>query len=196
MSLKTYRLIDLGLFSAFALIFEYIAVVGTYSLGISIFSVSLLLPIVLIVMMRWGLWAIIPLLVGTGSFILAIGRQIDLTTQNYLIYFIGNLFLLLNLLWFIKGKEKIRTNLYLSILYIASGCILLEVGRAIIALILGNDFLNVFIGFLGTDALSFVLAFIIVLITRKQNGIFEDQIHYLLRIQEEDKKGGSNEISC
>jgi len=40
----------------------------------------------------------------------------------------------------------------------------------------------------ATDSLSGVMACVLVLIARKQNGVFEDQKHFLLRTDEERRE--------
>ena len=44
------------------------------------------------------------------------------------------------------------------------------------------------IGFITTDALSGFFTAVILWIARRQDGLFEDQKHYLLRIQEAEKE--------
>ena len=48
------------------------------------------------------------------------------------------------------------------------------------------------VGFFTTDSLSLLFTGLIVWIARKLDGVYEDQKHYLLRIQaQEEHKGGN-----
>jgi len=71
---------------------------------------------------------------------------------------------------------------------------LIEIGRSFVSSILKENFLKVLIAFLGTDAISVLITILIVLIARKQNGLFEDQITYLKRIQAEENSSASLEV--
>ena len=138
----------------------------------------------LICMMRWnGLAFFMPIVSGV-VYCYSIKSA---TLDNYLIYTIGNMFVLINLVWFLKGKEKIRNSLPLSIVYTVTGFLLVALGRTIVATILGNDFLGVLIGFLGAESINLVLAGFIIAIARLQNGLFIDQILYLKNIQKEEE---------
>lgn len=177
-SFKTYRLIDLFILTGLLIIFEIIA-----SLALGWFNekyyISLFISMSLIVMMRWNAWSVITILIGTIAYCLT--NQGIL--KNYVIYLVGNLFILLNLLWFIKGKKKFQKN-YVVLFYVVTGYLNIEIGRSLIALFYDAPFFSTFIGFLGTDLLNFLLALLIVFIVRKQDGVFEDQFSYLKRMNE------------
>lgn len=177
-SFKTYRLIDIFILTGLLIIFEIIA-----SLALGWFNekyyISLFISMSLIVMMRWNAWSVITILIGTIAYCLT--NQGIL--KNYVIYLVGNLFILLNLLWFIKGKKKFQKN-YVVLLYVVTGYLNIEIGRSLIALFYDAPFFSTFIGFLGTDLLNFLLALLIVFIVRKQDGVFEDQFSYLKRMNE------------
>ena len=162
-------------------VFEVIAVraVGWFQ---EIYSVSLFLAISLLVMMRWGAWSVFTIVAGALTYCWAIGAAFE----NYIIYVFGNLFILFNLLWFLMGKERIRKG-YWTVLFVLAAYFLVELGRAIIAVFYGSAFLDTLISFLGTDLLNALLAVLIIIITRRQNGLFEDQISYLKRINEEER---------
>ena len=191
LSIHGYRAIDIGIFSVILFLIEFFATYFTNN----IFTISLLIPIVLIVLMRWGLYASITVVIGSVAYVYAISLHSDgITYKNYFAYILGNLFILINILWFIKGKEKVKKNLFISIGYVVSAFLLIEVGKTIFSgIFLGGDFFRILIGFLGSDALNVVIGLVIILIARLQNGIFEDQIAYIKRIKEETE-GESNEI--
>ncbi|MEG2014909.1 MAG: hypothetical protein RR086_04175, partial [Clostridia bacterium] len=145
------------------------------------YCISLFIPIVLIVMMRWnGFSAIHAVLAG-----LIYCACLEASWQAYLIYAIGNCFILLDLILFkIIGKSKIRNSVVFTTIFVLCGYLLAEVGRGLVAVILGNPF-SIIISYLATDSLSAIIGLIIVLIARKQDGMFEDQILYLTRVQKE-----------
>jgi len=187
LSLNKYRLLDISFFTILMIAFEFLAVKGIRWFS-EVYSVSLLLGISLIVMMRWGIWSIITIIAGTLTYCLANGAS----WEQYLIYLIGNLFLLFNLFWFYK-KDQIGKG-YITVCFVLSGYGLIEIGRSFVASILKENFLKVLIAFLGTDAISVLITILIVLIARKQNGLFEDQITYLKRIQAEENSSASLEV--
>lgn len=177
LTFKGYRLLDLSIFTVLMIVFEYIGVKATLWFN-EVYSISLFLTIALIVMMRWGAWSVITIIAGVLTYCLAN----QAVWSNYVVYLGGALFLLFNLFWFLLGKEKIRQG-YFPFLYVLSGFLLLELGRSLITIIITNKF--PLIGFLGTDVLNFLLTLLIIYIVRKQNGLFEDQIAYLKRINSE-----------
>ena len=111
------------------------------------------------------------------------------TGRQLLIYCAGNLLSLLMLLPLARlGKEKIRTDGFLSVVFGLLTLLLMQLGRALVALLLGTP-LGDCLGFFITDALSLLFTGLILWVARRLDGIFEDQKHYLLRIHKEDKGG-------
>ena len=70
--------------------------------------------------------------------------------------------------------------------------LLMQTGRALIALLTGAERASV-IGFYTTDSLSMLFTFVIIWIARRLDGVYEDQIHYLLRINA--KEGTEKEVN-
>ena len=67
----------------------------------------------------------------------------------------------------------------------AGDTLLMQAGRFLMALALGNP-PAICAGFLTTDVLSVLFAVLLCWISRRLDGILEDQKDYLKRIQEED----------
>jgi hypothetical protein len=67
--------------------------------------------------------------------------------------------------------------------------LLLQAGRALVAAVLGTD-IGAALGYITTDILSTLLTVVIIWIARKPDGLFEDQKHYLLRLQSERQVEG------
>ena len=89
------------------------------------------------------------------------------------------------------GKEKVRTST-LGMLYPILVLLLMQTGRAIVALLLGAEPANI-VGFYTTDSLSMLFTFVIIWIARRLDGVYEDQIHYLLRVNA--KEGTEKEVN-
>lgn len=188
-SLKSYRLFDLAVFTVLLAVFEVIAVRAVGWFG-ELYSISLFLTISLLVMMRWGAWSAVTILAGALAYCWANGAAFE----NYVVYVIGDLFLLFNLFWFFLGKGRVRKG-YFSMFFVLSGYLLTELGRAIVSAFFGRNFISALIGFLGTDLINSLLALLIVEIAKRQNGLFEDQIEYMRRLREEEwKRDADNEV--
>ena len=101
-----------------------------------------------------------------------------------------------------SGKERIREDSFLTVMFALTTQLLMQLGRAAVAFALlraspgsapaGTQSiagaLSFCIGFVTTDALSGFFTAVILWIARRQDGLFEDQKHYLLRIQEAEKE--------
>ncbi|MDE6590414.1 MAG: hypothetical protein K2K53_08770, partial [Oscillospiraceae bacterium] len=106
------------------------------------------------------------------------------TGGQFVIYCAGNLVSVLAVLLLRAfGKERVRTG-GLSLVFPILVLLLMQAGRAAIALLLGTDPANA-VGFFTTDSLSLLFTFVIIWIARKLDGVYEDQKHYLLRVHAE-----------
>ena len=184
---QQYRAIDLVLFAVMLCISETVIVTAArFWFPEQLYTVSVVAALTAIVLMRWGPWAAIHAFVG-GFVFCTVSHG---TAQQYIIYCIGNLFALLALLlirWL--GKERIRSDSTLTVLFALCTLLLMQLGRALIALALGTEPARC-VGFVTTDVLSGLFTAVIVWIARRLDGIFEDQKHYLLRVNREEEKGG------
>ena len=181
-SLGEYRAIDLFCFALMLALFEPVLhFAATRLFPAEPYTVSVVAAITAIVMMRWGPWAAIHAVFGGVLACLLAGARWD----QYLIYGFGNLLSLAALLllktW---GKEETRKDALHSIGFALMTALLMQLGRALVALVLGNG-LGVSLGFFTTGVITDLFTVVVVWIARRLDGIFEDQIHYLLRIQKE-----------
>ena len=152
------------------------------------FTVSLAAAVTTIVFMRWGYWGGIHAALAGLVYCFMAGAN----PAQYMIYIVGNLFSLFSVIVLLKiGKEKIRTDT-MGMLYPILVLILMQAGRAVVALIMGAGPESV-IGFFTTDSLSMLFTFVIIWIARRLDGVYEDQIHYLLRINA--KEGAEKEVN-
>ena len=183
-SLKQYKLTDLFLFAAILAAFELILHFAMLAFGDNAnFTFSPMVPLVLVLMMRWG-WVSVFYAVGDGAlFVLLKGGS----WQSLLIYCVGNAFIMLLLLYTrFVGKERIRKSAWLSVLFVVLGWIVTVLGRSTVAATVGEGFVATLVRQLF-DLISMVIGIVIVLIMRKLDGMFEDQKHYLKRLDKERK---------
>jgi len=190
LTFSEYRTIDLLLFAGMLAVFEFIIVsAATKWFPDQPFTVSVVAAVTSIVMMRWGPFAAIHAVLGGAVFCAFSGAE----PEHYIIYCAGNLLSLFSLLlirWL--GEEKIRKQVLLSLVFALSTQLLMQIGRALVAVILGHPLINC-LGFITTDALSWLFAMVIIWIVRNLDGLFENQKSYLLRLQKErEKERGEN----
>ena len=147
-------------------------------------SVSPTIAMVCLVMMRWNGFAAINAALGGMVFCLASGA----TEKQFLVYVVGNGFALLALLLFkLLGKKKVKDKFYYTLLFVLTAYIGAQIGRWLVGLACGGAADSI-IMFLATDMLSLLFSVVIVLISRKADGLFEDQKSYLIRMDKAKKK--------
>ena len=181
---RQYRAIDLALLAAALAIFEFIIVrAANWWFPGQPFTVSLAAPVASIVYMRWGWWGAIHAAEAGLVFCFFSGA----TGAQYAVYCLGNLLSALAVLLLERvGKERVRTG-HLSLVFPLLVQVLMQAGRALIALLLGAGPAAV-VGFFTTDSLSLLFTFVIIWIARKLDGVYEDQKHYLLRVHAEGEQ--------
>lgn len=189
-SIKQYRLTDLFIFAVILVIYDLLAhYVPQLFSGAALFSFCITVAMTLTVMMRWG-WYSVFFAVGDGLLLSLINAPS--MWQGYLCYGVGNAFMMLLLipLKFI-GKEKIAAHWYTSALFVVVGWVLSNIGITVMHTICGSSFVSVLsanFGFSITGLLALAMSLVIVLILRRLNGMWEDQIAYLKRIHGEIEK--------
>ena len=182
-SLSQYRTIDLALMTGLMAVSQFVIqiAVSRWCAEQTGYIVSPVATVVALVMMRWSLWAAIPAVVG-GVFLTLLSRG---TAEQMLIYGAGNLLAMLALLFLkIVGKERVRGNTVLSLIFAVLVQLLMQFGRAAVAFLLRHP-LPACWDFITTDAMSILFTMGIIWVVRRVEGLFEDQKHYLLRIQQE-----------
>ena len=177
------------LFGIMMVIFEFVIVMAAkFWFPGQPFTVSLAAAITTIVYMRWGWWGGIHAALAGIVFCFFQGAS----PQQYLIYIGGNLLSIISVFVLKKvGKEKVRLST-MGMTYPILVLLLMQTGRALIALLTGAERASV-IGFYTTDSLSMLFTFVIIWIARRLDGVYEDQIHYLLRINA--KEGTEKEVN-
>ena len=179
---RQYRAMDLFLFTALLCICETLITLGaTRWFTGEPYTLSLTPAVTAIVMVRWGGFAAIPAVLGAFVFCLVSGA----TLPQYVIYCVGNLAgLVLTQVLCRIGWKRLHENVLFSMLYGLLTAVLMQLGRFLLALVMGNP-LAVCVGFIATDTLSTLFAVLLVWITRRLDGVLEDQKHYLKRVADE-----------
>lgn len=189
MSFKQYRTLDLTIFIGMYALCEYLVVKAATVWFDEPYSISIMLPLLAIVMMRWDKYSVIHAIVYALLFVFY--QQGNL--NQYIIYLVGNLGFMLMLIYVNKvGKDKIRSSFFDASLYMVVGFLLMEIFRGIASMVVAGSNIGVILQFVMTDMLSLVFAILVVIVVRKMEGIFQDQKQYLLELnsQKENIDGG------
>ncbi len=181
-SFRQYRLIDLTILAVVLGVSQYVihrACSQWYPE--QLYVVSPVAAVTALVMMRWNGCGAVHALVGGVVFTALSGG----TPEQYLIYSLGNLLGLGGLIFFkLFGKERVRQDSFLTVMFGLTVQLLMQLGRAGVAGLLGYPWAAC-LGFLTTDALSDLFTLFLLWIIRRVDGLFEDQKAYLLRVQEQ-----------
>ena len=191
LTLQQYRNIDLFLFAVMLAIFEFLIV--RFVTG-SLYTLSLAAAITTIVSMRWGWWGAIHAALAGFLFCLYYGMAVgQVEPSDYLIYIVGNLFSLAAVAGLLRlGKERVRRSVLLSVAFGLAVVLLMQGGRMLVALTLGRPADRV-VEYLIYDPLSVLFTVVVTWIVRRLDGVFEDQKHYLLRLQEERERNNTEQ---
>ena len=179
LSFEQYRSIDLFFFSLMTFFSELVInLAASRWFPDQLYTVSAAAALTAIVMVRWKGYAAIPGTLGGLALCIALGAS----PSQYLIYCIGNLFGLSGLIFLkLAGEKKIRESAFWTICYGICTLLLMQSGRAVMALALGNGFREA-LAFYATDSLSLIFTAVILWIARRLDGILEDQKEYLERL--------------
>lgn len=182
---KQYRAIDLTILGVILLVCEFVtATAASKWFPNELYTLSPTITVVCIVMMRWNGYAAIHALLGGFVYCFASGAQ----DKQIIIYCIGNCFALLALTLFkALGKEKIRSRFYFTLLFVFAAFLGTQAGRWIIGIAFGAP-VDSFGVFISADIITLLFTVVVVLISRKADGLFEDQKSYLIRTEEERRK--------
>ncbi len=193
LTLQQYRTIDLFLFAGMLAIFEFVIVRFAFA---SFFTLSLAGAITAIVYMRWGWWGGIH--AALAGFLTCLYTSLfveGMTAEpgDYAIYIVGNLVSLLAVAALLRrGKEKVRQSVLASMAFGLAVILLMQGGRMAVALALGRPPDRV-IEYMTHDPLSILFTVGVIWIVRRLDGVFEDQKHYLLRLQEERERNNTEQ---
>lgn len=184
-SFKQYRAIDLGIMAVILAVVEALTAKAASSwFPMEFYALSPTIAVVCIVMMRWGGFAALHAVVGGAVYCLALGAS----AEQFAVYCVGNCCALASLV-LIKalGKRKIKDSVLYTVIFTVLAFVGAELGRGLVSLIFGSPIDSV-LRFFTTDSLSLVFAVVVVLISRKVDGLFEDQRDYLIRTEAERRR--------
>ncbi len=183
MTVPQYRATDLSLFALILIVFETVVVKATGWFPMEAWTVSCVAAVTAVVMVRWGAWGAIYAVIGGIVFCLVSRGE----AKQYLIYCVGNLGGLAGLLVLKKtGWEKLHRDFLALLLYGVTVLLGMQAGRALVSLPFTAS-PEAALGFITTDAISYIFTLVILWITTRLDGILEDQHHYLARIHEEGR---------
>lgn len=184
-SVKQYRAIDLCIWTAILFVFESVtALAASRWFPDELYTLSQTVAVLCIVMMRWGGYAVIHAVAGGAAFCLASGGS----PGQFAVYCVGNCFALAALLLFkAAGKEKVRQKVHITMIFTAVAFCGAQLGRWLVSLVFGAPF-DSLVMFFTTDSLTLLYSVVVVLISRRVDGLFEDQRNYLARTESERRR--------
>lgn len=189
-SIKQYKTTDLFIFALIlgvAELLNFFAV--SWFPNQLVYNFSLMIPIVLTIMMRWG-WPSVFYAVASGLLV-CVMRGGGASGINYACYIIGNAFVALMLIpAYLIGRDKIRAKWWSSALFLIGGWLCVYFGRSLvwtiafaISPVAGRYVWSGFVEFAVGDLFSLIIGTVLVLILRRLDGMFEDQVSYLKRME-------------
>ncbi|MBR2281814.1 MAG: hypothetical protein IJ863_04235 [Spirochaetales bacterium] len=180
-----YRAMDLTIFAVLLIVFESLASRAAIHFSSQPYFISVVPAIVCIVFMRWGMFGCIH--AALGGLVYCISTRGG--AVHFLIYMVGNLLSAMAVPYLRRiGPAKVRGSVALSLVMAVLVSFLMQIGRGIVAAIVGHIQPRMVFSFVLTDVISGLFAVVIVLIVRRLDGVFEDQRSYLRRINEEEAK--------
>lgn len=190
LSFKQYRAIDITIMAVLLAVSEgLVTVAATRWFPEELFSVSTTFAFICIVMMRWDGYAVIHAVLGGLVYCLVLSAA----PQQFAVYCVGNCGALVAMVFLkIAGKKKTAEKSIFSLLYVVTAYIGLELGRWGVSFIFRDAGERGALGLLGyliiSDCITLLFTVIAVMISRRMDGLFEDQQSYLLRVDEERRK--------
>lgn len=181
-SFKQYRAIDLSILMVILAVCQTLTHLAvSFWFPEQLYVVSPEAGVIALVMMRWGGFGAIHAALGGVVYAVLSGG----TPQQIVIYGIGNLASLLAFVMLkYPGRERVRQDGFLSLTFAFLVQLLMWLGRFGMAALFGNE-IAVCLRFITTDVLSGLFTLLIIWIVRRIDGLFEDQKHYLLRVERE-----------
>ena len=195
-SVNQYRTTDLFVFALILSAAELLTFyAGKWFPGGALYTFSLLVPISLTVMVRWG-WPSVLYSMASGLLLCLLSLTGGVSGAQYASYIIGNAFIGLMLIpMYFIGKDNIRKRWWASALFAAGGWLSVYLGRSVIWAIAyaispvsGFSAVSGFYSYFRSDVLSLVMSIVVILVLRKLDGMFEDQKSYLKRLDKERKE--------
>ena len=188
-SYNQYKLVDIMLFMVIMTALEAVNVFALrkwFADEVMMFSISLMFTVSLIVLVRWNFFAALFTVSHGLIYCGLISIYETVVFDTYVIYAVGNSFLLLS--WFLFKlipKQKLFSKWYLTLIYPAVAFVLVALGRTVVAVCFGYGFVDSLKGYVMPESLNIAFAAIALLILRRFDGMLEDQKAYLKRVARE-----------
>ena len=134
-SFKQYRGIDLVIWLVILSVFESLTVIAAsrWFPG-ELYTLSQVVAVLCIVMMRWGGYAVIHAV--AGGFVFCLVQEAGL--EQFAVYCVGNCFALIALVLFkFVSKEKVRNGIWFTALFTAVAFCGAQFGRWLVSLFFG-----------------------------------------------------------
>lgn len=182
-SYSQYKIADILLFLVIMFVCEVINIfaIRRWFSGM-MFTVSVMLLVSLVVLIRWNLLGAIFPVAGGLVYCWMMGAE----GWQFAEYAIGNAFIVIVwFLFFAIPKEKVVGHWWLTAAYALVAFILMVLGRATVAACFGKGFATPFIQNLTTESLNFAFALSGLMILRKIEGMLADQKKYLIKVTTE-----------
>ena len=177
-------LLDIILFTAIAILVEWVIYLAAQNFESATFVLNFYITLSLLVIYRWNWAGWLGSLLMTVGFCLIHGAP----WQSYVIYLGGTIALSLFLLYFKKtDKRLIVKTVWGTLMYGIAGFSIVVLTRSLLALLFNGFVWENLLTQAAMEALNLTIGLIILLICRKQNGLFEDMNDYLKRIAQERK---------
>jgi len=197
MSLKTFKNVDLLLFTLVAVIFEVINRFVSVNLGsFQLIFMSFSIVLTLIAMYRWGIAGIVIALFAKTMQIV-IDSKHNKYYQFYVAYVLGTILaVLLGYLIFQKliGKKRIKNN-FLMISYLIFDSFMAMIFISTIFTFFKANFADYMKQLLVQECMSIFMSIIILLVANRKNGnILVEMKTYVKDVQESKKLGSLKEI--
>lgn len=179
-----YRAIDLMMFALMMSLGEVVIAMAAKRFTGEPYVFSVVPAITAIVMMRWGPWAAIHAVLGGVVFTWASGGA----GLDFAVYCGGNL-LGLGALTMLKlyGKDRLREDALMSMTFGVLTVLLMQIGRALVWMLVHRTAEGIIV-FITADVLTLLFTAVVIWVVRRLDGMFEDQIKYLLRVSREMKE--------
>lgn len=186
LSFNQYRAVDLTIMSVLLVFSEAVINIAAtkWFPETALFMVSPMVAVACIVMMRWGGFAFIQAMLSGFVYCMVLGAA----PEQYAVYIIGDCGVLIALLVLkFAGKKKVAESGMFTIIFVFTAYIGTQLGRWIVGLMLGGMIGDI-VRYVTTDSISLLFSAVVVMISRKPDGLFEDQRAYLIRMEEERRK--------
>ncbi|MCD8205186.1 MAG: hypothetical protein LUD29_01025 [Clostridia bacterium] len=182
-SFRQYAVFDILLLLIILVVFELINIFAIERwFTRQMFSLSVMLLISLVGAFRWGYLSVL-LPVADGALYCWME---GLTWEYFVIYCVGNAFIILTcLLFLIKPKKTWSGHWYLTLVFALAGYVFLVLGRSVVALFFGESFWNGIVVNLENEFFNVFFAVAGLLVVRRFNPMLEDQKEYCTRVANE-----------